>query len=139
MLARQMAGLQFDREKKMIGYTTVGVENMEDAKKFYCDLFADQQAKVLIDAGRIAMIGSDPGKPMIAVCTPYNEEAPRPGNGTMVAFSGETKQGVDALYNKAISLGASDEGAPGQRIPDRFYGAYVRDPDGNKLCFFVFG
>ena len=46
---------------------------------------------------------------------------------------------MDKLYNKAMELGASDDGAPGQRIPDRFYGAYVRDPDGNKLCFFVFG
>lgn len=123
----------------MIGYTTVGVSNIEDAKKFYCDLFADQGAKLLIDAGRIAMIGSDPSKPMIAVCTPHDGEAPNPGNGTMVAFSADTKQGVDAMHEKAISLGAVDEGAPGQRVPDRFYGAYVRDPDGNKLCFFVFG
>lgn len=123
----------------MIGYTTVGVANIENAKKFYCDLFADQDAKVLLDGRRIAMIGPEMSKPMIAVCSPHNGEAPTPGNGTMVAFPAETKDAVDALYKKAITLGASDEGEPGQRIPDRFYGAYVRDPDGNKLCFFVFG
>ena len=122
----------------MIGYTTVGVTNIENAKKFYCDLFAEQDAKVLIDAGRIAMIGREMGKPMIAVCTPYDGNAATPGNGSMVAFPAKTKETVDALYKTAMSLGASDEGEPGQRVPDRFYGAYVRDPDGNKLCFFVF-
>jgi len=123
----------------MIGYTTVGVTDMERSKKFYCDLFEDQGAKVQIDAGRIAMIGTSLGEPMIAVCEPYDKNAPVPGNGTMVAFAAETKEEAAAMYEKAISLGATDEGEPGQRVPDRFYGAYVRDPDGNKLCFFKFG
>ncbi|MBR9653276.1 VOC family protein [Thalassovita aquimarina] len=123
----------------MIGYMTIGVSDMERAKKFYTDLFADQGAKVVIDSGRIAFIGTERGKPMLAVCEPYDKEAPTPGNGVMVAFPTSTKDEAEALYNKAMSLGATDEGKPGQRIPDRFYGAYVRDPDGNKLCFFVFG
>lgn len=123
----------------MIGYTTIGVSNMDAAKKFYCDLFADQGAKVLIDAGRIAMIGKSPKEPMVAVCTPYDGEAPTPGNGVMLAFPAASKEAAATLYQKAISLGATDEGEPGQRVPDRFYGGYVRDPDGNKLCFFVFG
>jgi len=123
----------------MIGYTTLGVSDMEKAKEFYSNLFADQGAKVQIDAGRIAMIGKSPQEPMISVCIPYNQEDPHPGNGVMVAFSAESKPAVDAMYKRAISLGATDEGEPGQRVPERFYGAYVRDPDGNKLCFFVFG
>lgn len=123
----------------MIGYSTIGVKDIEAAKKFYTDLFADEGAKVMMDAGRIAFIGKERGQPMLAVCTPYNEEAPEPGNGTMIAFPAGEKSKVDALYAKAMSLGASDEGEPGQRIPDVFYGAYCRDPDGNKLCFFVFG
>ena len=131
--------IRFQRAKNMIGYTTIGVTDMEKAKQFYCDLFADQGAKVKIDAGRIAMIGTAPNEPMIAVCEPWNKEAPEPGNGTMVAFSAPSKEAADAMYHKAMSLGATDEGVPGQRVPDRFYGAYVRDPDGNKLCFLVFG
>lgn len=123
----------------MIGYTTIGVTDMEQAKQFYCDLFADQGAKVVIDAGRIAFIGAGRDKPMLAVCTPYDGNTPAPGNGTMLAFAASTKAEVDTLYAKAISLGASDEGEPGQRIPDRFYGAYARDHDGNKLCFYIFG
>jgi catechol 2,3-dioxygenase-like lactoylglutathione lyase family enzyme len=122
----------------MIGYTTIGVSNMESAKKFYCDLFADKGAKVAIDAGRIAFIGTERGEPMLAVCEPYDKEAPTPGNGVMVAFTVKEKQEADALYARALELGATCDGPPGQRVPDRFYGAYVRDPDGNKLCFFQF-
>ena len=123
----------------MIGYTTIGVADMDKAKAFYCDLFADQGAKVLVDAGRIAMIGPKMGEPMVAVCTPYDGEAPNCGNGGMIAFPAVSKDEAAALYERAISLGATDEGEPGQRIEGRFYGAYVRDPDGNKLCFYVFG
>ena len=123
----------------MIGYTTIGVSDMERAKKFYSELFAEQGAKVVIDSGRIAFIGTKRGEPMLAICEPYDKEAPTPGNGVMIAFPASSKEEADVLYNKAISLGATDDGAPGQRIPDQFYGAYVRDLDGNKLCFFVFG
>ncbi len=123
----------------MIGYTTIGVTDMERSKKFYCDLFEKQGAKVVIDAGRIAFIGTGKGTPMLAVCEPYDKQAPTPGNGVMIAFPAETKEEIDALYTRALELGASDDGPAGQRIPDRFYGAYVRDPDGNKLCFFIFG
>ncbi|MBU2980487.1 VOC family protein [Lentibacter algarum] len=123
----------------MIGYTTLGVSDMTRAKEFYTSLFEAQGAKVVIDSGRIAFIGTKRGEPMLAVCEPFNKEAPTAGNGTMVAFPTSSKEEAEALYNKAISLGATCDGAPGQRIPDRFYGAYVRDFDGNKLCFFVFG
>ncbi len=123
----------------MIGYTTVGVTDMEKAKTFYCKLFEDQGAKVQLDGGRIAMIGPSKSEPMIAVCVPYDKEKPTPGNGVMVAFSAKSKEHVSELYEKALSLGATSEGEPGQRVPDVFYGAYVRDLDGNKLAFFVFG
>ncbi|WP_420585505.1 VOC family protein [Ruegeria sp.] len=123
----------------MIGYVTIGVSDMERAKTFYTNLFADKGAKVMLDAGRIALIGSEPGSPMLAVCEPYDGEACSAGNGNMVAFPAATKEEADALYAKAINLGATDEGEPGQRIPDQFYGAYARDLDGNKMCFYVFG
>ncbi|WP_164660440.1 VOC family protein [Tropicibacter sp. Alg240-R139] len=123
----------------MIGYVTVGVSDMDRAKSFYTGLFADKGAKVVIDAGRIAFIGADPSQPMLAVCTPYDGEACSSGNGVMISFPADDKDAAKALYDRAISLGATDEGEPGQRVPDRFYGAYVRDPDGNKLCFYVFG
>ena len=123
----------------MIGYVTLGVSDMTSAKAFYTELLADLGATVLVDMDRIAFLGKDMANPMLAICIPYNEQPQNPGNGNMVALNPGSKEACDALYHKAIQLGASCEGEPGQRIPDMFYGAYVRDPDGNKLCFFQFG
>jgi predicted lactoylglutathione lyase len=57
----------------------------------------------------------------------------------MIAFPAGSKEQVNAMHDKAVALGATSDGAPGQRIEDVFYGAYVRDPDGNKLAFYIFG
>lgn len=119
----------------MISYVTLGVSDLAAAKTFYSELLADQGAKILIDMGRICFIGKSMAAPMLAVCTPFNQEHASAGNGTMVSFAPGSKEGVDAMYNKAIALGATCEGAPGERIPNVFYGAYVKDLDGNKLCF----
>ena len=123
----------------MIGYVTIGVSDMNKAKQFYTDLLGDLGGKVLLDMERIAFIGESMAKPMLAVCVPFNGEPNHPGNGNMVAISAGSKEAVDKFYHKAIELGATCDGEPGQRIPDMFYGAYVRDPDGNKLAFFEFG
>jgi len=123
----------------MIGYVTLGVADMDRAKAFYTELLADLGATMQADMGRIAMIGKSMDQPMIAVCVPYDESDPQPGNGNMVAINPGSKEAVDALYEKAIALGATCDGKPGQRIPDVFYGAYVKDLDGNKLAFFQFG
>ncbi len=119
----------------MISYVTLGVSDLAAAKKFYSELLADQGAKILIDMDRISFIGKSMSAPMLAVCVPFNEEPASAGNGTMVSFAPGNKEGVDAMYNKAIALGATCDGAPGERIPNVFYGAYVKDSDGNKLCF----
>lgn len=122
----------------MIGYVTIGTRDMEKAKAFYTELLADLGASLLMDMGRIAFIGTDMSAPMLAVCIPYDKQDPQPGNGTMIAINPGSKEAVDRLHAKALELGASSEGAPGQRIDDVFYGAYVRDPDGNKMAFFQF-
>lgn len=123
----------------MIGYVTIGVSDMEKAKTFYSELLADLGASVIMDMGRIAFVGTGMDKPMLSICVPYNENDPQPGNGNMIAINPGSKENVDKFYHKAIELGASCDGEPGQRIEDMFYGAYVRDPDGNKLAFFQFG
>ena len=120
----------------MIGYVTIGTSDMERACTFYDALLGEVGAKQAFGMDRIKFWSTGPGSPMLAVCIPYNEEAHNCGNGNMVAIPGGSPEGCDSLYAKAIELGATDEGEPGQRIPDMFYGAYVRDPDGNKLCFF---
>jgi predicted lactoylglutathione lyase len=122
----------------MIAYTTIGTADIEKAKAFYLSVLSDMGASVIMDTGRLAALGTSAGGAMLAVCTPYNEEAPAPGNGIMVSIAPGSKELVDTLYAKALEHGATDEGAPGQRM-DGFYGAYFRDLDGNKICFCHFG
>jgi predicted lactoylglutathione lyase len=122
----------------MIAYTTIGTADFEKAKAFYLAVLEDLGATVFMDTGRLAAMGTPAGGAMLAVCTPYNEETPSPGNGNMVAISPGSKELVDKLHAKALKLGATDDGAPGQRM-DGFYGAYIRDADGNKICFCDFG
>ena len=119
----------------MLGYVTVGVSDMERACDFYGALLEEVGGKQLFGQDRIKFYGTGPGSPMLAICIPYDQNDPAPGNGNMIAIPGGSREGVDKLYQKAIQLGASDEGGPGERLPV-FYGAYVRDLDGNKLCFF---
>lgn len=119
----------------MLGYCTIGVNDMDRALAFYDALLAEIGAKQMFGQDRIKFYGTSPQQAMLAVCIPYDQQAQHPGNGNMVAIPGGTRDGVDKLYAKALELGATDEGAPGERLPV-FYGAYVRDLDGNKLCFF---
>ncbi|MCX2976204.1 VOC family protein [Candidatus Marimicrobium litorale] len=122
----------------MIAYTTIGTANIESAKAFYLELLAELKANIVMDTGRLAVIGTPAGGGMLAVCTPYDEGEPNPGNGNMIAITPGSTELVDQLYNKAIALGAADEGEPGERM-EGFYGAYCRDADGNKVCFCHFG
>ncbi len=119
----------------MIGYTTIGSKNLEKSLAFYDELLALVGGKQLMGLERIKFYGSEAGGAMLAVCMPADGEAQSCGNGQMVAIPGGSPEGAQALYNKAIELGATDAGAPGQRV-SFFYGSYVNDPDGNKLCFY---
>jgi len=119
----------------MLGYTTIGTSDMNRAVAFYDALLAEIGAKQLFGMDRIKFYGTSTDAAMLALCIPYDEQPHQRGNGWMVAIPGGSKEGVDKLYAKALELGATDEGAPGDRIPNVFYGAYVRDLDGNKLCF----
>lgn len=118
----------------MLGYATIGVSDMAKAEAFYGALLGEIGATQTMGMDRIKFYGTGEGA-MLAICVPYNEEPQHCGNGNMIAIPGGDRAGVDKLYAKAIALGATDEGEPGERMPV-FYGAYVRDPDGNKLCFY---
>lgn len=127
----------------MIGYVTVGSNDLDKSRSFYDALMP------VIGAGRImefgdnfTMYGTGMGKPGFAVCKPYDGHAATAGNGNMASIACDSRAKVDTLYAKAIELGGSDEGPPGVRGddgPQAFYGAYFRDPDGNKLAAFRIG
>jgi len=120
----------------MIGYVTIGVSDMPKAREFYTSLFEKMGGQELFGFDRIKFYGKGKDAPMLAICIPFDEKENSCGNGGMVAFPAQTNEEVDALYAKAIELGATCDGAPGERVPDFFYGSYVRDADGNKLCFY---
>jgi predicted lactoylglutathione lyase len=127
----------FDKIKVliMIGYTTIGSKNLDNAVSFYDALLTLIGGKRVMEMDRIKFYGTEAGGAMLAVCTPHNNEEQSCGNGQQVAIPGGSIEGAQALYSKAIELGATDAGEPGQRF-DFFYGSYVYDLDGNKLCFF---
>jgi predicted lactoylglutathione lyase len=122
----------------MIGYVTLGTNDLERAAKFY-----DALAKVLGTGrmmewpGAIAW-GTPGGGAGIGLTKPFNGEAATVGNGVMVALEAKSKEQVDEVYKVAIAHGATCEGPPGPR-GDSFYAAYFRDPDGNKLNAFIMG
>jgi predicted lactoylglutathione lyase len=123
----------------MLSYATIGVSNLKKSEAFYNELLAPIGAKTLIKMDRIIFIGKSMQEPMLAICIPYNADPQHCGNGNMVAIAPGSKEKCDELYNKAIVLGGTCDGKPGQRIPNVFYGAYFRDLDGNKIAFNHFG
>ena len=127
----------------MIGYVTLGSNDLERARAFYDALLAEVGASRLMEMpSGFTLYGTGFGKPGLAVTRPYDGKAATPGNGTMVSLVVDSRDKVDRLHAKAMELGGSDEGAPGVRGeegPRAFYGAYFRDLDGNKLCAFRVG
>lgn len=119
----------------MIGYVIVGTNDLPRAADFYDALLGQMGARRFMASDRFIAWGVDPTKPMFSVAKPYDGNPATHGNGSMNAFAVDSPDKVDALYSKAIELGASDEGAPGERMKG-FYAAYFRDLDGNKLNFY---
>jgi predicted lactoylglutathione lyase len=120
----------------MIGYVTLGTNDLERAAKFHDALIAELGGKRFMEEETfIAWAGPDPNAASYALTKPYDGEAASVGNGVMVAIACDKPETVDRLYKKAIDLGAADEGAPGPR-GGGFYAGYFRDPDGHKFNFF---
>lgn len=122
----------------MIGYTTLGTNDLPRAAAFYDELFAVIGVKRMMDFGRGYAWGMGMDKPGFGVMLPFDGQPATVGNGVMVALVVDSQDKVKALHAKALALGGKDEGAPGPR-GEGFYAAYFRDLDGNKLNAFVVG
>ena len=116
----------------MVSYVTLGTNDFERAAKFYDALLADVGAKRLMENERIILWGS-PGAALLAVCKPFDGKTASAGNGVMVALAASSPEQVSAIYNKALELGGTDDGAPGPRGDGGMTIGYFRDLDGNKL------
>jgi catechol 2,3-dioxygenase-like lactoylglutathione lyase family enzyme len=123
----------------MIGYVTIGALDSERSGKFYdAVLGAIGYGRAFSDGGWIGYSPKGSDTPDVFICAPFDKQPARAGNGIMIAFKGKTKAEVEAAHKAGLAHGGSDEGAPGGRPADStsFFGAYLRDPTGNKLCIF---
>ncbi len=122
----------------MIGYVTLGTNDMEKAAAFYDALLGELGASRMMDEETFIVWSTGPSSAALSVIKPNDGNPACVGNGVMVALGVESTDKVDAIHAKALELGGSDEGAPGERGPG-FYAAYFRDLDGNKLNAFHYG
>ena len=116
----------------MLAYATIGTNDLPRAAAFYDEVLGIIGAKRFMESEQFIAWGSSPDGAGLGVTKPFDGRTASVGNGVMVALGADSRDTVDRLYAKALELGGSDEGAPGQRF-DGFYAAYFRDLDGNKL------
>jgi len=119
----------------MIGYVTLGTNEIEKAAAFYDELLGLIGATRFMESEKFIAWSVSPKSPALSITRPYDGNAASVGNGVMVALVVDATDKVDALHAKALELGGTDEGAPGPR-GEGFYAAYFRDLDGNKLNAF---
>jgi predicted lactoylglutathione lyase len=120
----------------MIGYVTLGTNDLERAAKFYDAIAAEMGTSRMMEwPGAIAW-GTPGGGAGIGLTKPFDGQAASVGNGVMVALEAASREQIQRLYDIALAHGGTCEGPPGPR-GDSFYAAYFRDPDGNKLNAFM--
>lgn len=119
----------------MIGYVTLGTNDLEKAAAFYDALLSELGASRFMEMDTFIAWAVSPQQPALSVSLPYDKNPATVGNGTMIALGVDSPDKVDAIYRKALELGGTDEGPAGPR-GDTFYAGYFRDLDGNKLNVF---
>ena len=127
----------------MIGYVTVGADDLVLAERFYSAFLPNLGYGLEISAEGLSFSISETtdlgqGQPDFYVKPPFDGQTASVGNGTMVAFQVRTQAMVRALHAAAIAAGGRNEGAPGFRAKytAHFYVGYLRDPQGNKIALF---
>lgn len=123
----------------MIGYVTVGTNDIERAARFYDAIAKEMGVGRMMEFPTFIAWGNMDGPAGIAATKPFDGNAASVGNGTMVALQCSSQEQVRKLHEIALANGGTDEGAPGPRGDEGFYAGYFRDPDGNKLNAFTMG
>lgn len=123
----------------MISHTYVGITDFDRALRFYQSVLPVLGLTLkFCDAAKPWAAWMTPGvaRPLFIIGRPFDGRVASAGNGAMIALLAPDRAAVDAAYRAALAAGGSDEGAPGLRphYHPNYYGAYFRDPDGNKLC-----
>jgi len=126
-------------EDRMLSHVHVGVSDFPRAMAFYTTLMSELGYELKFCGRDRHWAGwMQPGRPrpLFLIGRAYDGEPVSPGSGHMVALLAPDRATVDRCHAAAIAAGVSDEGEPGLRpwYHANYYGAYFRDPDGNKLC-----
>jgi len=122
----------------MIGYVTIGTNDLARAASFYDALLGELGAKRMMENEQFVAWSVKPDQPGLGVTKPFDKQRATVGNGVMIALMVDSTAKVDEFHRKALQLGGSNEGSPGPR-GEGFYAGYFRDLDGNKLNFFHAG
>lgn len=123
----------------MFSHIFVSVGDFERALRFYGAVFESIGVQLRFcdkDRPWAGWHSTGNQRPYFVICRPYNGLPQQPGNGQMVAFMADSREAVRQAHRAALENGGTCEGPPGLR-PEyhaHYYGAYFRDPDGNKLC-----
>ncbi|MFZ6774817.1 VOC family protein [Undibacterium sp. SXout7W] len=123
----------------MIGYVTLGTNDLVRAAAFYDELLGSIGAGRLMESEGFIAWGVSPKQPSLGLAKPFDGNTATVGNGVMVALVVDSPAKVNALHAKALELGSKDEGPVGPRGTSGFYAGYFRDLDGNKLNVFCMG
>ena len=121
---------------EMVSHVTLGSNDLTRSGAFYDALLAPLgYTRVEDDEGSVAYGAADTQIPWFFTHLPFDGRPATWGNGTHVAFMAPSRAAVDAFHAAGLDNGAQDEGPPGLRpqYTASYYGAYLRDPDGNKL------
>ena len=122
----------------MIGYVTLGTNDLAKAAAFYDAIAAELSVSRMMEFDNFIAWGKEGGGAGIGLTKPFDGKAASVGNGVMVALEAKDEAQVQRLYDIALANGGTCEGPPGPR-GEGFYAGYFRDPDGNKLNAFIMG
>ena len=123
----------------MLSHTFLGTNDPDRARAFYAPIMAalGWQRRLSANLPHLTIWKpAETSRPLFVVGPPFDGGLAAAGNGQMVALLAPDRQTVDSVHAMALSGGATCEGEPGLRphYHANYYGAYFRDPDGNKLC-----
>ena len=122
----------------MLGYVTIGTNDLPRATAFYDAIAAEMGGRRIMESDKFVAWGPSDGSPGFGVTLPFDGKPATPGNGVMIALITDERAQVDRIYQLALSLGATDDGPPGERFTG-LYIAFFRDLDGNKVGAYMMG
>lgn len=121
----------------MIGYVTLGTNDLARAARFYDAIAAEMGTGRMMEMDSFIAWGEPGSGAAIGLTAPFDGNPATVGNGVMVALEAKDQAQVHRIHAVALEQGGSDEGAPGPRGDSGFYAGYFRDLDGNKLAAFI--